>query len=76
MPNLEADGLRQQKNTPLLSAKNGIQFAQTRQNEIIEDWKNVAWFDFAVTLSVQMIGLEFGVKNHPAFQLFRLLLLV
>ncbi len=48
--NPEADGLQQQKTTPmsLLSAKNRkrrLQFAQVHQNWTIEDWKNVAWSD-------------------------------
>ncbi len=48
--NPEADGLQQQKTTPvpLLSAKNRkrrLQFAQAHQNWKIEDWKNVTWSD-------------------------------
>ncbi len=48
--NPEADGLQQQKTTPvpLRSDKNStrrIQFTQTHQNWTIEDWKNVPWSD-------------------------------
>ncbi len=39
---------RRSHRVPLLSAKNRkqrLQFTQTHQNWIIEDWKNVAWSD-------------------------------
>ncbi len=40
---------RRPHRVPLLSAKNrkqNLQFTQAHQNWTIEDWKNVAWFDF------------------------------
>ncbi len=76
--NPEADGLQQQKTrerVPLLSAKNRkrrLQFAQAHQNWTIEDRKmlpGLKSLDFCC--NIQMVGLEFGVKNikawiHPA----------
>ncbi len=83
---------RRPHRVPLLSDKNStrrIQFTQTHQNWTIEDWKNVAWSDesrFSAAkfrwLMVQIVVLEFGIKNmkawiHPALsQRFRHVVLV
>ncbi len=78
--------IRKQQKTkhrvPLLSAKNRkrrLQFAQAHQNWTIEDWTKLPGLmslDFCC--DIQMVGLQFGVKNikewiHPALsQRFRL----
>ncbi len=88
MSNPEADGLQQQKTTPvpLLSAKirkQRLRFTQDHQNWTIEDWKNVVWSDESrFLLQHSDVGSEFGVKNmkewiHPALsQRFRLVVVV
>ncbi len=70
--NPEADGLQQQKTTPvpLRSDKNStrrIQFTQDHQNQTIEDWKNIAWSDESRFLLHSDVGSEFGVKNMKAW---------
>ncbi len=62
---------RRPHRVPLRSDKNStrrLQFTQTHQNWIIEDWKTLPGLmslDFCC--NIQMIGLEFGVKNMKAW---------
>ncbi len=85
--NPEADGLQQQKTTPvpLRSDKNStrrIQFTQDHQNWTIEDWKNVPWSDESRLLMRHSdVGSEFGVNMkawiYPVLsQWFRLVVVV
>ncbi len=88
MSNPEADGLQQQKTTPvpLLSAKNRkrrLKFTQAHQNWTIEDWKHVAWSDESRFLLRHSDGrVRIWRKEHKAWihsalsQRFRLVVVV